>query len=375
MAGLMLWRGSRDGRKADIIISFLLIAFALRMAQYMLGFAGWYDKPSGYKTFMFYFPFHLSLLTGPLIYFYFKSLTNFEYQFTPKTWRHFYPGFLMIAVFALVAFVDLILHVRINGGTLCCDDGTLGKWGDFNHYSAEPYHIMLGSITELIYTFFTLKVYYRYRTYLQEHFSNTDQLSIRWLRAVLLVLLASGILFLFWNIFDHLMDWDYSMIWFKYLITGLASATVGISAYSSNPRIPKEMEFDKTSLEPSKPEPNSTSTVAPLYEKLLVKMEMEKLYLDPTLSLKKVADLMKTNTNDLSKAINKGAEQHFNDFVNAFRVEHIKKDIEKGFAKQRTLTSIAFDAGFNSKSTFNRAFKKRTGVTPKAYQDSLMFVS
>ena len=58
---------------------------------------------------------------------------------------------------------------------------------------------------------------------------------------------------------------------------------------------------------------------------------------------------------------------NFNDFINNYRVEDVKKAFDKGEHKKTTLLGIAFDCGFNSKATFNRAFKKNTGISPKEY--------
>ena len=58
---------------------------------------------------------------------------------------------------------------------------------------------------------------------------------------------------------------------------------------------------------------------------------------------------------------------NFNDFINHYRIEAVKEKLKKGEHKTSTLLGIAFDCGFNSKATFNRAFKKSTTVSPKDY--------
>ena len=69
----------------------------------------------------------------------------------------------------------------------------------------------------------------------------------------------------------------------------------------------------------------------------------------------------------ISQAINKGFEMNFNDYINNHRVDEVIKELKSGTHHSQTLLSIALESGFNSKSTFNRAFKKHTQLTPIAY--------
>ncbi len=91
------------------------------------------------------------------------------------------------------------------------------------------------------------------------------------------------------------------------------------------------------------------------------------MYLEPELSLSDVATKLKTNTSILSAAINQNFNKNFNDFVNEYRVEEFKRLIILPESKNLTLLAVAYDSGFNSKTTFNRAFKKFTGLSPKEY--------
>jgi len=62
---------------------------------------------------------------------------------------------------------------------------------------------------------------------------------------------------------------------------------------------------------------------------------------------------------------------NFNDFVNHYRIEAVKKKLEAGEQRNMTLIGIALECGFNSKTTFNRAFKKSTSMSPKDYLKKL----
>ena len=102
-------------------------------------------------------------------------------------------------------------------------------------------------------------------------------------------------------------------------------------------------------------------------EKVLKAVVEEKKYQDPELNLPDLADYIGTSSVWLSKVINQGFEQNFNDFINFYRVEAVKTKILAGEAQKITLLGIAYDCGFNSKATFNRAFKKFTDQSPKEF--------
>ena len=93
----------------------------------------------------------------------------------------------------------------------------------------------------------------------------------------------------------------------------------------------------------------------------------ESLFKNSELTLVEIAKKLKTNIAIISKTVNQEFGVNFNDFVNNYRVEAVKNSFAKGEHKKSTLLGIAYDCGFNSKATFNRAFKKNTGKTPKEY--------
>ena len=103
--------------------------------------------------------------------------------------------------------------------------------------------------------------------------------------------------------------------------------------------------------------------------KILHLVELEKVYQDAELSLVQMAKQLKTNPTILSKVINQGFGKNFNDFVNHYRIEAVKEKLQAGEQKTQTLLGIAYDCGFNSKATFNRAFKKATGTSPKEWME------
>ncbi len=96
-----------------------------------------------------------------------------------------------------------------------------------------------------------------------------------------------------------------------------------------------------------------------------------RLYEDPELTLATLAVKLRIPPHDLSRIINMGQEKNFSDFINEFRVREIARKMQDPANDQLTLLGIAYESGFNSKTTFNRVFKEMTGKTPAEYKNSL----
>lgn len=117
--------------------------------------------------------------------------------------------------------------------------------------------------------------------------------------------------------------------------------------------------------------PNLTTEVS-INDTLFIKslkefMIKEQPYLNPNLKSHELANLLETTPHYLSKIINQELGLNFYSFVNSYRINEFKKKVLQEAHKNFTLTSIAKDVGFNSKSSFNRIFKATAGITPSAY--------
>jgi AraC-like DNA-binding protein len=101
-------------------------------------------------------------------------------------------------------------------------------------------------------------------------------------------------------------------------------------------------------------------------------MQQQQPYLEPELSLSDLAQRMGLSTSVVSAVMNTGYGKNFNDFVNSYRVERVKALLHDPTYSHLSLLAIGLEAGFNSKATFNRAFKKLTGIAPGDYLKSQM---
>ncbi len=108
-----------------------------------------------------------------------------------------------------------------------------------------------------------------------------------------------------------------------------------------------------------------------LHNRLKKLMETEKIYTESELSLSELANRLNTIPNYLSQVINDKEGKNFYDYINELRIEEFKKLVSRPENRKYTLLSLSFDCGFNSKSSFNKNFKKVTGRSPSEYLSNL----
>jgi AraC-like DNA-binding protein len=101
---------------------------------------------------------------------------------------------------------------------------------------------------------------------------------------------------------------------------------------------------------------------------LIALMTKERPYRDPDLTLPALAERLDTTPHKLSEVLNTELSQTFYDFVNSYRVEEVRRRLAASESKHLNVLTLAMDAGFASKSTFNQVFKKQTGQTPSTYR-------
>jgi hypothetical protein len=136
----------------------LLAVPTLGAAQWMLGYAGWYDSHDDCSTFIFCVPWQFNLLLGPDYYLHFRSLTNQEFRLRPRAWWHLLPELLKIG---LVAAYDLGWWHGIRGQPLPYHFGTKGPatqgLDGLDWLLSYPIYIMLP-----LYSWLVLRAYCRY---------------------------------------------------------------------------------------------------------------------------------------------------------------------------------------------------------------------
>jgi AraC-like DNA-binding protein len=377
-SGLLFKKAIQTETKSNYWLSIFVFLCSMYVAPWMLGFAGWYDNQP-YRDFMFYVPFQHLFFIGPIIFFYTQSLLNPSFQLNKKQFSHLIPGILYL-IYSLWIFIydKLILgkYYYYENGM----DKDLDAWYQYSGFASM-----------LLYFVLSLKYYSNYQKLVVQITSNADALLFDWIRKYLFAFLGMLLLKLFTEIFFAFYPeyTNYVGGWWFYLLFSLILYYIAITGYANlvETKIGFEMSvFDKKPIflldhnqDYSFKEENTIDIehqefkteilpeINAWKEKIETLIKSEKLYQNPELSLTEIAKKLESNSSIISRAINQGFAMNFNDFINNYRIEAVKEMFKKGEHKKSTLIGIAYDCGFNSKATFNRAFKKKTLFSPKDY--------
>ncbi|MEN8137970.1 MAG: helix-turn-helix domain-containing protein [Bacteroidota bacterium] len=123
-------------------------------------------------------------------------------------------------------------------------------------------------------------------------------------------------------------------------------------------------KYEKSGLKPE--------TYSEYEEKIINYMKSEKPYLDSSFSIQKMSEKLSIQKFYITQVLNESLNKNFYTFVNEYRIEEVKNMIKSGDDNKYTLLSLAFDSGFNSKTSFNTTFKKYTGKTPSQYRKEVL---
>lgn len=318
----------------------------------------------------------LGFLVAPLHYLYAKFLARRDRPFRSKDGLHFLP-FLIYEAYRVLQYVF-------------ARDTLLALFGSAKP-SVMPFDFFVYNwavlLQGLLYVQLTTKVLNRYARALKEVFSTIDKIKLDWLRNITFMFAGILVIFLIENLF---MLAGINLTNYFGLSSVLAAVYVYALGYLglSKSEIFAEPKFaDSISHFTALSEQNHLQNAVPelpsqKYEKsglseekakaylqqLLELMEKQQPYTNSELTLNQMAEMLSISSHNLSEIINTQLQQNFFDFVNGYRLEKVKKDLTDPAKSHLTILAIAFDAGFNSKSSFNLIFKKQTNLTPSEFR-------
>lgn len=314
----------------------------------------------GYFVHLIGIPTVHHFLIGPLAYFYIRACTQKGFQFKPILWLHLLP------------FVADILYnipfFQLSGAE------KLASYEQFVAHGklfSNPTWRALKAIQALFYFGWCIRLIQQYRKHLPNAASSIDKAFHRWLLFFIFII-ASPILV---NIFFVVASYSRAYTLLTYL-GGVIGFFVAIDIailikpelFQTFPHqllVSSSSENQKQKYESSK----LGNTQKDKYiEKLQSYMIQNKPHLEPELTLAQLSEQIKIPNHYLSQVINEKLNINFLDFINKYRVEEAKEKLTDPKLSHYTILSIAYEAGFNAKSTFYAVFKKYTGMTPSQYR-------
>ena len=347
-AGL-LWFSSRN-RQANRFLAGLMAAISCWQIDGFFRVSGLY----GQNASLYFLPIFYSFAFGPLIYFYAKSLTNSAFRFERNHWLHFLPVAVQAALYVFLSTHSYAFR----------------NWFWANVHYPLTYSIEFDGtwLSLLVYLVLSLRLLRKYGRYVQENFSETSQLTLRWLR-VLLVILAVvcgqwAVELVLRDVFHSFYQYDHS-----YWLLGFFLIALGVAGLQQGNLATVQFRDESTTSAPATPI-KAVADVSPEHvERVRRAMDIDRLYLNPTLTLSELAQHIALNPKVVSQVINAGIGQSFTDFVNDYRVVEVKQRLRTNDVARLTLLGIALESGFNSKTTFNRIFRQRTGQSPSEFAE------
>jgi len=236
---------------------------------------------------------------------------------------------------------------------------------------------ILVHIQILVYLIMSFILIKKYKTLLLENYSNANLFNHKWLFQLILLFAIEAFIASLKNafMFLHLENaYKYTLMVTGLLALGFICWIVLKALHSpelfrgvnSNLQLVKNIAHEEHHIS------EIDSLESPEITALKKYMKEEKPYLNASLTIYDLSKEINMNVRDLSLLINHDLNQHFFDFVNEYRIEKAKEILRDSEQVELTILEILYDVGFNSKSSFNTAFKKHTNLTPTQYRQNAL---
>lgn len=300
----------------------------------------------------------LPLLHGPFLFLYTVALSSGQLS-RPNIFLHFIP--FAIAFITVIPFLILSSKKKI-----------IVYQNEGEGFETLSTIIFVGIIISgIIYTILSLRVLSNHKKKIKDNFSSIEKINLQWLFRLLIGLSFIWVIVLFAD--DEIIF--SAVVLFVAFIGYYGIKQVGVftnqQVLELSPAIeskelaelsvaaPEVSKYNKSAL--------SDSQLKAIHGELVQLMEQKKLFLTPELTLIMVAEELEIHPNTISQVINTVEQNNFFDYVNTLRIEEFKERIADPDNQKYTLLSLAYECGFNSKTSFNRNFKNLTGKSPSEY--------
>ena len=365
----LLLLGKKHKTAADYLLSFWLCWIGVHLGFYYLALS---EK-------IYEFPFLLGLSIPmplghpPLLFLYTAALCRG--QLPRYWWGHFVP--VVASYLYLIPFLLLPAEQKI--------------WVFQNKGAGyEGFMLLMNlaiNVSGVAYTIFSYRLLQKHRRIISDLFSNEEKINLRWLQNLIYGLAGIWIAVLVGNdavVFGAAVVFVLFIGYFGIRQVGIFTNQPALQIAQSNYDQPAGGQTDLTPIpyfsektDPDTPPPTdkkkyeksglTAGAAEALHRRLQDLMHTEQLFKESELLLTDLAERLDTHPNYLSQIINEKEGKNFYDYVNSMRIEAFLKMAADPKSSHFTLLALALECGFNSKSAFNRCFKKVTGQSPSEF--------
>lgn len=344
IAALLL--NKRGKSKSDMILFIWMSIMALHLFLFYANFnIDRYQNP-----WLLGIELPMPLFHGVFLYYYVSSLTDQGPKRSSLILLHFVP-IACLYLYLINFFSQSDEHkveVYLQGGA------------PYAAFTTINYAMML--IYGVVYVIWSSILLNKHKKNIRSQFSTLEEINLRWLQLLtyglgaiwVIIFLTNHVSYIFIGVSIFIILIGFFGVQQKDIFSGKRPAT-------------KRQVFEENKSEKYAKSGLTDQMAEDTYHNLLVLINEQSIYREQELSLSDLASELAIHPNYLSQIINEREEKSFFEFVNTFRLEEFKRRIAMKENHQYTLMSLAYDCGFNSKSSFNRYFKKHTGETPSQY--------
>jgi len=349
----------RGSERQNVYLKGLLLLLLIHLAGELFIYSGAYVYAPALAGVQL--PFRV--LLGPALYFYAHATMSPNKAIDKRLWILALSGPIIVLI-AMLPFIFMISPAeKLALANPATRDPQLWQIAVFTCLSTTFIFILF----TVLFLAMALKLHSSHCQQLMERFSEIEQRSLGWFRTVLFIWGAAWLMYAV-EFSLGALGW----FWFGSGIVLPILEVIVLAIFIQQALSQKVLNESEKGLPCSRQTRTallSTEKMQLIASKLEQAMIYDKLFLQDNLSLNKLSETICETENHISETLSQFLHTKFFQFVNGFRVEEAKKALQE---TDKLVTSIAFDVGFNSKSTFNTAFKKVVGYSPTAYRNSLL---
>lgn len=354
-----LFTSKRGKKLSNRLLALLFILLIINLSDGLLTYYGFYTRFPGLAHMEDGFVF----LLGPTIYFYTLTMIYNDFRLTSKHLVHVFPFLGVTLIF------QLYYHLQTPEYQHQIQDAILNQT-----LPAQFYFSIIGIYLHVAgYVFVSLRELHRYRQEIRDRFSSLAEINMNWLSFMLWSIVFILAVSLFYTFMPVVGLRDYFNIVFGvafFLIFFFINGVVWKGL--RQPEIFAGIERFN-SIEGKKPQSSLSDLERVAIENALTNdMNEHKTFIQPDLSLERLASRLGFPPKKVSQVINESFNQNFFEFINSFRIKEAERIFRETRDPKITVLEVMYSSGFNSKSSFNTIFKQKTGVTPSVYKRSIV---